>query len=150
MRILLAFCLWILATVAAAEPIAPDEIDITDGDTIDARGYTWRLLGCDTPEFWSRNRKVPLCEKRLALLAAERLQQMVQGGGLTLTEKRCSCPESTIGTKRCNWGRKCGSLTVHGKNVCDVLIAEGLARPYHCGPTRCPRTRPWCALKIAS
>src|SRR5262245_6700672 len=39
-----------------------------------AHGPTWRIVGCDTPEFSSRRRKVSLKEKRLALLAAERLQ----------------------------------------------------------------------------
>jgi endonuclease YncB( thermonuclease family) len=133
----------VLASTAGAEPIVPGDIEVTDGDTIDARGHTYRLVGFDTPEFWSRNRKVPLKEKRLALVAAERLQKLVDGGGLTLTEVPCSCPERTIGTKKCNWGRKCGILAVNGKNVGDVLISEGLARQYLCTKTKCPKTQPW-------
>jgi endonuclease YncB( thermonuclease family) len=149
MRILLALCLSLITAVAAAEPIAPSEIHVTDGDTIRARGHTWRLVGFDTPEFHSRNRHVPQCELELARRAKARLQELVQAGGLTLTEVRCSCPERTIGTRWCNWGRKCGVLAVRGKNVGDALIAESHARPYHCRPTKCPRTQPWCGQSIS-
>jgi endonuclease YncB( thermonuclease family) len=138
-----ALVLLFLASAAVSEPIAPAAIEVTDGDTFEARGHTYRLVGCDTPEFWSRNRKVLLPEKRLALLAAERLHQLVSAGGITLSEVRCSCPESKIGTSKCNYGRKCAILAVGGKDVCETLIAEGHARPYHCSKTKCPPTRPW-------
>jgi hypothetical protein len=44
----------------------------------------------------------------------------------------------------CNRKRRCGVLRVGGANVCDALIAEGLARRFICGETRCPRREPWC------
>src|SRR2546430_4728300 len=56
---------------------------------------------------------------------------------------RCACPESKLDTKKCNYGRKCAILNVDGKDVCETLISEGHARPYHCSATRCPPTRPW-------
>jgi endonuclease YncB( thermonuclease family) len=70
MPTLVSLVLLLLATVAVAQPIEPplvsNEIEVTDGDTIDARGHTYRLVGCDAPEFSSRQRKVTLREKRLA------------------------------------------------------------------------------------
>jgi endonuclease YncB( thermonuclease family) len=140
---LVVLALLLLANAALAQPIAPGEIEVTDGDTIGARAQTYRLVGCDTPEFSSRQRKVTLREKRLALLAAERLQELIATGEIILTEVRCACPESKFDTKKCNYGRKCAILTVGGKDVCETLISEGHARPYHCSATRCPPTRPW-------
>jgi endonuclease YncB( thermonuclease family) len=143
-RVFLA-TLWVVVLTASAiaEPISPGEIEVTDGDTIIARGHEYRLVGFDTPEFWSRSRKVPLKERRLALFAAERLQELIEGGELTLSEIQCACPDRAIGTKRCNWGRKCAILAVNGKDVAATLIAEGHAREYVCSRTKCPVRRPW-------
>ena len=62
---------------------------------------------------------------------------------LSLVE--CACAAGTQGTDRCNFGRSCGVLRVDGRDVGDILIAEGLAAPFQCGRTSCPRLpRPWC------
>jgi hypothetical protein len=47
------------------------------------------------------------------------------------------------GTSRCNYGRVCGVLTVGGREVGQILIAEGLAHPYVCSGTSCPKRQPW-------
>ena len=138
--LLLAF---FVSVPLAADPILPNEIVVSDGDTIEARGHTFRLIGFDTPEFSSRERKVSLREKRLALLAAERLQEIVNEGDLDLQEVDCSCTKAKLASGRCNWGRKCGLLTSGGKNVGDTLIREGHAREYVCSKTRCPKQTPW-------
>jgi hypothetical protein len=45
----------------------------------------------------------------------------------------------------CNHGRACGTLRSNGRDVGAILIAEGLAVPFVCGATSCPKTpRPWC------
>src|SRR4051812_18529595 len=44
----------------------------------------------------------------------------------------------------CNYGRLCGSLTVGARDAGQILIGEGLAHPYVCGATSCPRRRQWC------
>ena len=38
------------------------------------------------------------------------------------------------------------TLTVGGQDVGTILIAEGLAERYVCGPTSCPPRKSWCSL----
>ena len=41
--------------------------------------------------------------------------------------------------------RDCGTLKSRGSDVGAILMEEGLAVPFVCGATRCPKTpRPWC------
>jgi hypothetical protein len=82
-------------------------------------------------------------ERALATIASERLTELLRSGALDLTEVRCSCPVSKIGTKQCNIGRKCGVLTLDGRNIGATLIAEELAVPYKCRKTNCPRMPDW-------
>ena len=130
------------ATGIRAEPILSGAIQVIDGDTISARGQTVRLVGFDTPEAGMN----AMCEaeRSLAARATSKLRQLVAGGGLDLTLVRCSCPAGTEGTPACNRGRACGVLKAEGKDVAAVLIAEGLARPYHCRRDGCPKREPWC------
>jgi endonuclease YncB( thermonuclease family) len=139
----LCISVFLFAAHAVAEPITPAEITIVDGDTIKAHGDTYRLVDFDTPEIRHPRRPVPAHERELGLKASARLNELINGANLDLREIRCSCPESAIGTKWCNAGRKCGLLTVHGENVGAVLIREGLAREFLCGATRCPKQKPW-------
>ena len=127
MRFFIAALVIILVGPVRAEPIAPADISITDGDTIRARGKTYRLVGFDTPEI--ERAKSPI-ERQLGAQAAARLEAIISKGNLDLTEVTCSCPPTTHGTFLCNRGRLCGTLTVNGENVGDILIREGLARPY--------------------
>jgi endonuclease YncB( thermonuclease family) len=123
-------------------PISPGSIQVLDGDTIRTRGAVYRLVGFDTPESGSSAR----CERerQLAAAATRRLRQLVAGGGLILTRVRCACAAGTEGTQRCNFGRLCGTLRARGREVGEILIAEGLARRYVCGRSRCPPREPWC------
>lgn len=138
----------IAASIAAcsvrAGPIDPSQIRVVDGDTIKAAGTTWRLVGFDAPETGSRSR----CEQERALgkRAAGRLRELVAEGNLTLESIPCSCRPGTEGTIACNYGRRCATLSSHGRDVGAVLIAERLAVPYHCTQTRCPkRMHDWCS-----
>jgi len=54
LRALLFMAALILPWTAATEPIARKEITATDGDTIRARGRSYRLVGFDTPEMKQR------------------------------------------------------------------------------------------------
>jgi len=126
-----------------AERISVGAITLVDGDTIDVGPYRYRLVGFDTPEVNTQRRKVSADEKALAIIAKERFAELLRSGPLDLTEVACSCPASTIGTKVCNHGRKCGLLTLDGKNIGETLIAEELAVPFVCGKTRCPRMPDW-------
>jgi endonuclease YncB( thermonuclease family) len=131
------------ASVCTAEPISVDAISVTDGDTIAVGGTTYRMVGYDTPEITTHRRKVGPDEKALATLAKERFSELLHSGPLDLTEVDCSCPKTTIGTKDCNYGRKCAILSLNGKNIGDTLIAEELARPFHCGATKCEKLPDW-------
>jgi endonuclease YncB( thermonuclease family) len=138
----LALAAMLAATGAVAQPIDKSEIRVSDGDTIVARGKTYRLVGFDAPEQWSAK-----CaeERAHGVKAHNRLQQLVDGGGLDLTAVRCSCAPGTEGTQFCNYGRACGTLKVRGVDVGSILIKEGLAHVYICGVDRCPRRQGWCA-----
>ena len=137
-----AFMLLLVATAATAEPIAPGAVRVIDGDTIEALGRTIRLVGFDTPETGSQAR----CEgeRSLASRATFRLRQLVTAGGLDLALVPCACRPGTEGTPACNYGRSCGVLKAAGRDVGAILIGEGLARPYICEATRCPRRQSWC------
>ena len=121
--------------------LSPAELQVVDGDTIGVRGQQYRLVGFDTPETVSAK-----ChrERELGTRATARLRQLVTQGGLRLQRVPCACPSGTEGTGSCNYGRWCGMLTVGGRDVGPILIAEGLARSYVCGRTSCPPRQGWC------
>jgi endonuclease YncB( thermonuclease family) len=138
------FLLAILSVPAIAEPIDPQDIRVIDGDTI--RVYheppDVRLVGFNSPE---TRRAVCEAEAELGAKATRRLRDLVRAGHLDFEYVRCSCPEGTQGTPICNYGRDCGTLRSNGRDVGAILIEEGLAVPFICGATRCPKTpRPWC------
>jgi len=118
-------------------------ISVVDGDTVRANGQTYRLAGFDTPESGSLAR----CERerKLADVATSRLRQLIANGQPSLERVPCSCPPGTEGTQQCNYGRLCGRLQADGRDVGAILISEGLARPYVCGQTGCPRRQSWCS-----
>ena len=134
----------LLATPAIAEPIAPPSVRVIDGDTIavDGRRPNIRLVGFNAPETFRIR-----CEagRRLGVQATARLKAIVLLGDLDLELVPCACRPGTEGTMFCNYGRSCGVLKSNGQDVGEILIAEGLAAPFVCGKTRCPKTpRPWC------
>jgi endonuclease YncB( thermonuclease family) len=133
-----------LAIPANAKPIDPADIWVLDGDTVRIHNKypNVRLVGFNAPEI--HNASCP-AESELGAQATRRLRELVRAGGLDFTFVRCSCPETTQGTFACNYGRTCGTLKSNGRDVGTILIAEGLAVSFVCGPTHCPATpRPWC------
>ncbi|MFN7023047.1 MAG: thermonuclease family protein [Pseudorhizobium sp.] len=129
--------------VIASQPLSQG-FTITDGDTIRmSDGTPVRLVGFNTPETFE-----PRCEReaQLGKMATDRLRQLVASGTATVTKTACACKPGTEGTKQCNFGRSCGILRVDGRDVGQTLISDGLAAPFICGPTSCPRLpRPWCS-----
>lgn len=146
----------LLAIIIAAQPV-PAQSDvitvsdqfqtqsftITDGDTIRLDdGTRVRLNGFNAPESIK-----PQCQREAILgeRAKDRLAELSTTGRTHIEKIDCSCRPGTEGTDRCNYGRSCGRLTINGRDVGEILISEGLAVPFVCGPTKCPRTpRPWC------
>jgi endonuclease YncB( thermonuclease family) len=110
--------------------------------TVRLNGTAYRLIGFDTPE---RGDKAQCDEeRRRAESATHRLLDLIATGNARLTRVACACPPGREGSRNCNYGRLCGSLTIGGRDVGQILIGEGLARSYTCGATSCPRRRPWC------
>ena len=127
-----------------AGPALASDIKVTDGDTVrTAKNGSVRLVGLNAPETGSR----ALCpaERRLGLIAKARLHSLVDRGRASLRIVQCSCRTGTHGTMACNYGRRCGVLRINGRDAAEIMIAEGLAVPYVCGRTSCPKLpQPWC------
>jgi endonuclease YncB( thermonuclease family) len=139
--LLIVLAIAIMSAAAGADPVAPAEIQVVDGDTIRVAGETFRLVGFDAPETYRA--RCP-SERDLGNRATFRLRQLIAGGGLDLEPVECSCPIGTQGTLICNYGRSCGVLRVRGKDVAEIMIGEALAHPLVCGATRCPKRSGWC------
>src|SRR5262249_36796638 len=119
-----------------------DTVIKADGNTKWAKDQEYRLIGVDTPE--TTRGKCPK-EIELGTRAAARLIALLDSGPIDLAEVPCSCPPGAQGTRQCNVGRRCGRLSVGGKDVGETLISEGLGVPFHCGPTSCPKLKRWCS-----
>jgi len=141
---MLLLLLLILSTSSLAEPIEPSDIRVIDGDTVRVfhQQPNVRLVGFNAPETRRAERQA---EAELGAKATRRLRDLIREGQLDFIYVRCSCPAGTEGTFACNYGRDCGTLRSNGRDVGAMLIEEGLAVPFICGATHCPRTpRPWC------
>ena len=99
-----------------------------DGDTVRFQGVAYRLSGIDAPEVGDKAR----CdyERRLADAATVRLRNLIAGGDARLVRVACACRPGQEGTRNCNFGRLCGSLSIGGRDAGNILISEGLAHPY--------------------
>ena len=107
---------------------------VTDGDTFRARVEIWpgietvtavRLRGIDTPELRGKCQ----AEKDKAIAARERLRTLLAAGPVQLSQVE---PDKFA-------GRVDATVTVNGRELGQVLVSEGLARPYT-GGTR----QGWC------
>ncbi len=89
---------------------------VVDGDTIWLKGEKIRMKDYDTPEpttnICGGNR-----ERKLASRASKRLIQLLNENGFTIQR---------FGKDR--YGRSLATIRVSGKDVGNILIAEGLAR----------------------
>ncbi len=65
-------------------------------------------------------------ERDLGDKATRRVRELVRAGNLDFEFVACSCRPGTEGTPACNYGRHCGTLKAAGRDVGEILIAEGL------------------------
>ena len=126
---------------------------VIDGDTVDADidlGFNEykkdriRLIGIDTPESRTRNKK----EKALGLASKARLKELVAQAPTGKRGKKIIYLKTTKDGKG-KFGRILGTLFINDQDVCEVLITEGHARPYfggsknELGPWTCERDGVW-------
>tara|TARA_S200002703_G_scaffold16715_2_gene13917 strand:- start:665 stop:1078 length:414 start_codon:yes stop_codon:yes gene_type:complete len=113
------------AFVLLSTPVFAANIRVIDGDTVHIAGEKIRILDLDTPEMRGK------CdaEKRLALLAKKRLQQLMSG------------PYRIERHGKGYYGRTLAHIWVNGEKVSDVLIREGYGSPYAGG------RKPWCSTR---
>lgn len=125
----LAFIQW-QSPVAQAEP-APDgrmqsaAVRVIDGDTFRYGGETIRIADIDTPELRARCAH----EARLAGQATDRLEDLLGEGPFELNR---------VERDEDRHGRKLRIVTRDGRSLGDILVEEGLARPW------AGRREPWC------
>lgn len=131
------------ASALKGQPV-PQSFSIVDGDTLRlSDGTRMRLVGFNAPE--KGDRAECAREATLSARATARLKELAAGSRTEVTQVACACPPGTEGTNECNYGRSCGTLTANGRDVGDILIAEGLAVSFICSGWGCPPTpRPWC------
>jgi endonuclease YncB( thermonuclease family) len=127
---------------AGAYPVESDQIRVIDGDTITTAGKTVHLVGFIAPETQSAQCQA---ERDLGAKATKRMRDLVSAGGLDYSPVTCSCPTTTLGKWVCKFARTCGALKAKGRDVGELLVAEGLAIPFACDGMECPKARkPWC------
>lgn len=99
---------------------------VVDGDTFWADGAKIRIADIDTPETHP-----PRCaeEAELGARATRRLQALLNQGPFEL---------EVNGRATDRYGRQLRTVTRNGRSIGDMLVAEGLARPYGRG------RRSWC------
>jgi endonuclease YncB( thermonuclease family) len=133
---------------AAASFIDPQQIRVIEGDTIVADGRTVRLSGFVTPDAQGAR---CAAERELGVKALKRVRELIQAGDLDYSPVACSCPSNILGRLMCRFTRSCGVLKAHGRDIGDILIAEGLAAPFVCEDQECSKApRPWCGVPASS
>src|SRR5260370_33725914 len=115
-------------------------IEVIDGDAVRMNGTVYRAS-----RIYARRGDLARCddERRRAEAATARLRALIVEGDAHLVRVACACRPGQEGSRYCNYGGLCGSLSIGGRDVGSVLISEGLAHPYVCGATSCPQRRPW-------
>ena len=98
-----------------------------DGDTIKIAGENYRLTGYDTPETY---RSKCAAEKVLGNKATARLRVLIASVDMVTLEVEYETDK---------YNRKLARLFVGNRDVGNILIGEGLARPYFGG-----KRQSWC------
>lgn len=103
---------------------------VLDGDTIIVGKEHIRIANIDAPEL--RHAQCD-AERRLAIVARERLKAIVGSGKLVIVRG-----DPGTGRAKDRFGRTLATLSVGGRDVGAILIGEQLARPWQ------GKRKPWC------
>ncbi len=96
----------------------PSQLTVVDGDTVNLRGQSIRLVGFDTPETY---RAQCASERSLGDAATDRLRELLA---------RATSAKLVYLPRRDQYGRDLARLKLDGRDVADILVGEGLARRY--------------------
>lgn len=121
----------LMASGLAAHAVDGNRLRVIDGDTVAFGTEHIRLLDIDAPEI-----SHPRCEAeaRLGLQAKARLKALLAGQDVAITRDG-----------RDRYGRTLARLTVGGRSLGTVLVAEGLAVAWEPGPAAYrARLQHWC------
>lgn len=132
MRMMTAIALALLVTsgVTSAAPSCHADMCVIDGDTVIIRGERIRIANIDAPEL--RTGKCD-AERRLARVARARLETILGSGDVVIMPG-----DPASGRRKDRYGRTLATLRVAEADVGDVLVGEGLARPW------VGKREPWC------
>ena len=111
----------------AVDRVIPSHLTVVDGDTVTLRGQSIRLVGFDTPETYKAQ---CAAERNLAHAATDKLRDLLA---------QASSAQLVYLPRRDQYGRDLARLMLDGRDVADIMIAEGLARRYSGG-----QRRSWC------
>lgn len=101
-----------------------------DGDTIIIGKEHIRIANIDAPEIGHAKCDAEL---RLGQVAKRRMQALLEGGKVRV---RPGDPKD--GRTKDRFGRTLATVTIDGKDVGEIMIAEGLVRPWE------GKRRSWC------
>ncbi len=106
------------------------DITVLDGDTIIVSGEHVRLINIDAPE--TRGRARCESERHLGERAKERMRALVASGAITITRAK----------RLDRYGRTLAHVSIDGRDLGDILVAEGLAVFWE------GRRHAWCAARV--
>lgn len=101
-----------------------------DGDTVILDRHHIRIANIDAPEIHQYKCDAEL---RLGLIAKKRMAELLEGGPIVVHEG-----DPASGRLVDRYGRMLATIEVDGKDVGEMMIAEGLARRWT------GKRRPWC------
>ena len=120
----------VLASFLAASDASSNQVHVIDGDTFVFESNTIRIANIDAPETTQAKCDA---ERMLGMAAKRRLIELLDEGGLVVTPG-----DPASGRERDRYGRLLAIVSVGGRDVGAVLVAEGLARKWK------GHRRPWC------
>lgn len=103
---------------------------VLDGDTVTINGDRIRIANIDAPELHQAKCDA---EHRLAEVAKARMAELLASGKVEVHPG-----DPLDGRLKDRHGRTLATISVDGRDVGEIMIAEGLARPWE------GKRKPWC------